>query len=158
MTNKNFVVAKVYIFIASIVLTAMFFVPCNMTQNGVLFNLLNFIINPPFSNTWTMSALPNIYFAVAAFSILVILTGFVLLFVKSAKIFRLMAFATYTIAAMLYAFAIGSELNAILNAQVLYSYAMFALVFTAIAAMLSVRVTIYKKSDIEKANEDRESV
>ncbi len=154
MTNKNFVVAKIYILITSIVLLGLYFVPCNRGRDGALVALSSLIIKPPFSDFWTSGSIPYVYYTVSIFSLIIVLTGVLLLLIKSPKVFRLMAFAVFTIAAMLYAFALGSQLNAIGNATILYSYAAFALILSAFAAIFGVRVTIFEKSDMEQSTED----
>ncbi len=156
MTNKNFVLAKIYILITSVVLLALFFVPCNPSREGQLVALSSLITQSPFSSFWDEIGVPYVYYAVTIFSLVVVLTGVLLLLIKSPKVFRLMAFAVFTVAAMLYAFGLGSTLNAIGNATILYSYSFFAMILSAIAAIFGVRVTIYEKSDMEKSTETKE--
>lgn len=134
-------IAKGYSLVMSLILIGLALVECNYSGSGVHYALIAFFKTPLSSTAWTKLKVPTIYKTELFYSILLVVAGLVMLFIREPKVYRVFSIGIYTISAMLYSFVEGTLINLyVVNA--LYSYATVAMILSFLGAIIGARVMV----------------
>lgn len=149
-------IAKGYSLVMILILVGLALVECNYSAGGVHYALIAFFKTPLSSPAWDRLKVPTIYKTELIYSVLLIIAGVVMLFIRDPKVYRVFSIGIYTISAMLYSFVEGTLIN-LYTLNALYSYATVAMILSFLGAIIGARVMVVddKINNNEKKENDK---